>query len=340
MTMPQTSRARYLDEAKGLGILCIVFLHYENGVIPSSVNIFIGSFMITIFYIVSGWIMAIMDRKISTYDLARKRLRSLGLPYAYWTVIILIFDIILWATGYYDNYFIAREIYKSIVLRGIGTLWFLPALFFGEIIWNWLSKRHWSLWLFALIVILIYEHEYNVFFASRTTPHWNIIKAPFYTINSALHATMSVGLGYLTYKGIHKIKLLDNIALTCLLGIMLCISAYFMANNLDLLFGDYNQYLWLLCAPIFGPIGFILIFYSSQNNRLWNYFDYWGRNSLSLMVTHYSIVQVLITIFIVNLLHLPFTGWITILAFIASMPIQWGITELLTKLTPKLIAKA
>ena len=61
--MPQTSRARYLDEAKGLGILCIVFLHYENGVIPWTVNTFIGSFMITIFYIIAGWIMAMKGKK-------------------------------------------------------------------------------------------------------------------------------------------------------------------------------------------------------------------------------------------------------------------------------------
>ena len=102
-------------------------------------------------------------KKIPTYNLAKKRLRSLGYPYIYWTGIILSFDIILWAFGYYDSYFIARETYKSIVLRGIGTLWFLPALFFGEIIWNWLSKRHWSVWLLVLIVIMIYEHEYNNF---------------------------------------------------------------------------------------------------------------------------------------------------------------------------------
>ncbi len=335
--MPQTSRARYLDEAKGLGILCIVFLHYENGVIPWTVNTFIGSFMITIFYIIAGWIMAMKGKKIPTYNLAKKRLRSLGYPYIYWTGIILSFDIILWAFGYYDSYFIARETYKSIVLRGIGTLWFLPALFFGEIIWNWLSKRHWSVWLLALIVIMIYEHEYNNFFASRTTPLWNIIKAPFYTISSTLCATITVGLGYIAYKIIHKLNLLDYKFLSFITGIAICISAYLMANYLSLLLGNFNQYLWQLCAPIFGPIGFILIFYSSQNNKLWNYFDYWGRNSLSLMVTHYSIVQVLITIFIVNLLHLPFLGWITILAFIASMPIQWSITLWMNKNMPKLL---
>ena len=156
-TTSNLPRAKYLDEAKGLGILCIVFLHYENGVIPGTVNTFIGSFMITIFYIVAGWIMAMKNVQTPTRELAKKRFRSLGLPYIYWTGIIIIFDIILWAFGYYNNYFIAREVYKSIVLRGIGTLWFLPALFFGEIIWNWLLRRHWAMWIIALAAILIYQ---------------------------------------------------------------------------------------------------------------------------------------------------------------------------------------
>ena len=67
-TTSNLPRAKYLDEAKGLGILCIVFLHYENGVIPGTVNTFIGSFMITIFYIVAGWIMAMKNVQTPTRE--------------------------------------------------------------------------------------------------------------------------------------------------------------------------------------------------------------------------------------------------------------------------------
>lgn len=40
-------RERYVDMLKGLSILCITLLHYENGVLPKNLNIFIGSFMIS-----------------------------------------------------------------------------------------------------------------------------------------------------------------------------------------------------------------------------------------------------------------------------------------------------
>lgn len=339
-TPSNPSRAKYLDEAKGLGILCIVFLHYENGVIPGTVNTFIGSFMITIFYIVAGWIMAMKSSHVPTRNLANKRFRSLGLPYIYWTGIICIFDIILWAFGYYNNYFIAREVYKSIVLRGIGTLWFLPALFFGELIWNWLLKRHWTIWIIALIAILLYQHEYYNFFSTRISPEWNLVKAPFYTINSALSASISVAAGFLFFKLFSHLKLLNRSSLTWIYGIIFCLLGYYSANYLDLYIGNFSSYFWPLLAPIFGPLGFVLIFYSFQNNILWSYLDFWGRHSLSLMVTHYSIVQVLITIFIVNILHQPFSGWITIIAFIVSMPVQHLITLLLNRFAPWLLKPA
>lgn len=44
-------RLRYLDISKGIAIICIVLLHYDNGVIPLRANVFIGSFMISLFYV-------------------------------------------------------------------------------------------------------------------------------------------------------------------------------------------------------------------------------------------------------------------------------------------------
>lgn len=47
-------RERYIDIVKGLAILCIVLLHYENGLFPTKVNVFVGSFMITTFYVTAA----------------------------------------------------------------------------------------------------------------------------------------------------------------------------------------------------------------------------------------------------------------------------------------------
>lgn len=134
-------RARYIDIVKGISIICIVLLHYEDGIIPKQIDMFIGSFMVSMFYVTSGWLDAQREKQQSLKELVRKRWYQLGIPYLWWTAIILVFDLILWGLGYYDIYFIGREIYKSIMLRGIGTLWFLPALFGGEILWNLIHRK-------------------------------------------------------------------------------------------------------------------------------------------------------------------------------------------------------
>lgn len=51
-------RERYIDIVKGLSILCITLLHYVHNVFPNEVNVFVGSFMITSFYVTSGWVSA------------------------------------------------------------------------------------------------------------------------------------------------------------------------------------------------------------------------------------------------------------------------------------------
>ena len=57
-------RQRYIDIVKGLSILCIVLLHYGLGAFPNQINVFIGSFMITAFYVTSGWVDGMSTKKL------------------------------------------------------------------------------------------------------------------------------------------------------------------------------------------------------------------------------------------------------------------------------------
>ena len=148
-------RLLYIDILKGWSILCIVFLHFETGVIPGWLNAWIGNFMIAAFYFTSGWLSGIKPKDITLKELAKKRWQTLGKPYIYFSILILLFDIILWVAGHYDIKYIAREIFKTITLRGIGTLWFLPSLFGGEIIFRFLhNKNKWTLTLLVLLITL------------------------------------------------------------------------------------------------------------------------------------------------------------------------------------------
>lgn len=281
------NRLKYIDIAKGFAIISIVLLHFDDGIIPPSLNLFIGSFMISMFYVTTGWLDATKPfGHNSIKTLLKKRWKQLGVPYLWWTGIILAFDIILYICNYYDTYFIGREIYKSITLRGIGTLWFLPALFGGEIIWHY-TRRKWTVCLFVLIGIYIYQELYNQALGGKTDSISRIIDAPFRTISNIAMAWVGIVAGYIFQRIYNKICHIQSIYLF-IIGLALCLLSYKLANTTFPI-----PFLWSLGSPLLAPFSWLILFSVVQNSRLLHYFDYWGRNSLVLMVTHYSIVQVL-----------------------------------------------
>lgn len=321
------SRERYIDIVKGLSIICITFLHYEQGILPQSVNIFIGSFMITAFYVTSGWVSAMHPTQRTLKELIKKRWKQLGIPYLWWTAIILTFDLILLIFGYYDTYFIGREIYKSITLRGIGTLWFLPALFGGEIIWH-LLKSSSKVWLILLAITfsLCYLYLYGQILGSKTEMVYRIIDAPFRTIRNILEAWVGIAFGYYAYNFLKNNILQLPQLLLAICGALVCTVAFIVVNYLNIPYPLKG-----LVGPLIGPLGWLLLAKSLQEWKIMNLFNYWGLNSLNLMVTHYSIILVLFTIIVENVFNQPFFGWITIACFILSMPIQYILVPFINK---------
>lgn len=321
-------RERYIDIVKGFSILCITMLHYVHNVFPNEVNVFIGSFMITAFYVTSGWVSAMHPSNRSLKELIKKRWKQLGIPYLWWTAIILVFDFILLGFGYYDLQYIGTEIYKTITLRGIGTLWFLPALFGGEIIWYWLkSNKNAKLIILALVLSLFYQYFYGQIFGGQTETIYRIIDAPFRTIRNILEAWVDIAFGYYAYICLKENILASNNLRLAILGILCCIFAFITANNLP----SFLSPCWSLFAPLLGPLGWILLAKSIQAWKILTFFNYWGINSLNLMATHYSIVLVLFTIFIEKGLGRPFDGNVTLYCFFASLPIQYLLVFLVNK---------
>lgn len=80
-------RLRYLDIAKGIGIICVIIGHtVEHGSFLFNV---IFSFHMPLFFIVSG----ILFRKNEKSQFVKKKFRSLIVPYA---VTVFIFSPFLW----------------------------------------------------------------------------------------------------------------------------------------------------------------------------------------------------------------------------------------------------
>lgn len=107
-----------------------------------------------------------------------------------------------------------------------------------------------------------------------------------------LQAWVAIAFGYYAYICLKENIIASNNFRMAIYGILCCIFAFITANNLP----SFLSPCWSLFAPLFGPLGWILLAKSIQDWRILEFFNYWGINSLNLMVTHYSIVLVVFTI--------------------------------------------
>ena len=334
------SRLQYIDTAKGLAIVSIVLLHFEDGIFSPQLNLFISAYMITMFYITAGWVDAINASQRPFKEFLKRRWNQLMIPYIWWTGIILAFDSILWVFQYYDCYFMARELYKSINLRGIGTLWFLPALFGGSLLWHFTKQKNkLTIYIGVLLIILIYQSLYHRFIAINNDHIGRIIDAPFRTINSMGGAWIGIAAGYLFYKLYNEYWCINSISCDLIVGIALCVVSYYLETITHL-----PSWLWTISAPLLSPIGLVLICKAWQQNNLAQYvnifFTYWGKHSMTLMVTHYSIVMV-ICILLNQLIvgDQKLMGWNALIWFIVAMFIEYYLVLILEKRFPKIFGK-
>lgn len=322
------NRCEYLDCVKGVAILCITFLHFENGVIPQWLNSWIGMFMITTFYFTSGWIFGLKDSVDKPKDLFRKRIRQLGIPYLWFGALIIVFDIIWVLCGLMEPHIIAREIYKWVTLRGIGTLWFLPVLLFGELLFCFVKSSSKPILTgfiaFAITLVASYFYYEHWMHVRNDSQLYQVIDSPMRPIVMSLGAWPIIAAGYITCK-----KLSGHIAsmskwLSALTGAVILVLSIWFVIAPPFNFFYINGFI----SNILPEIGLIGIFVLIARSYAGRFFSYWGRNSLIMMCTHFSIVMEIIMVFDrIVMGHTNFCGWSTIYYFIiavlATYPLVW-----------------
>lgn len=325
----EKKRLNYIDATKGVAILCITLLHIEQGNIPFWLNTWISMFMTSAFFVTSGWVSGINDKPITAKELFKKRIKQLGVPYLWFSLLIILFDVLWAALGLMEGGILLRDIYKTIVLRGIGTLWFLPALLIGEYIFALIrnSRNRWVWGILALIATLSINYFYNTeWMAIRNNSEtYKMIDAPIRTIINSLYAWPIIVIGYILGKnwGKHlqeegKIKLLTISVLLFVVSFILIIKPPF---NIYYING--------LLSNTLPAIALMLLFAVFNNNVIERFFTYWGVNSLILMCTHFSITMEALIAFDKYILHhQTFEGPRTIIYFVVCIILTYPLVYL------------
>lgn len=289
-------RLIFLDAAKGIGILGVMFGHITA--LGNPIDRWLSTFKIPIFFLVSGFLICRMGRLFDTSfkEFTLKRGRMLLLPYFSFSFIVILYRIgtrILKEKETVDQIKdLAVDLYKTMSFGGIQALWFLTTLLFAEVIFFLVMRLHLIGRIFCVSLALI------VFFGTDGAFHtlegmvsgnvYKIIRIPVLTLTKGITGFLFLGAGYLLYLLLQKFS---DKRYRFVLGVVL-----FFTNILIFPFNtgvvDYNNMrfgiyptLYIICA-LCGSVGFMLILEYLEKYYKFPILTWCGRNSLILMATH------------------------------------------------------
>ena len=284
------------------------------------------------FYMVVGWLWGMSSNRRTVKEHWAKRLKGLVIPYLWFSLIFLVFDVIMVLLHQFDTFIIWRDLYKTLCLRGIGTLWFLPALLGGEMLFLFLRDRSWTLkggayiLCFMLIVVYDYWHANTLY----TTPHLKeIMDAPFRVVNDVSSAFIYISVAYYTslnwgkriFHGDNRKLLISGVLFLALSFFIMNFAIWPMVGVSELMFIIGN-----ICAGY----GILFFFKSIENIKfIEKPLSYCGRNSLTIMAFHFCLLlPVALAVDKSVFHHSEYYGNRTIVYFLIAVVVQIGIIEI------------
>ena len=131
-----------IDISRGLGILLVILGH--SG-LPISINKWIYSFHMPLFFIISG--ILFLNKEISINELLNKIANRLLKPYIYFSILVYILLLLIDKENININ--------RNIILSGwiSYALWFIPVLIFTEIIFYLIKNINKYICISSIILI-------------------------------------------------------------------------------------------------------------------------------------------------------------------------------------------
>jgi len=292
-------RIEYIDGVKGFCMLLIVLGHMLPSGVDNTLIIWSNLFKISLFYFMSGYLFYWKNKELNL-DTIKKLSKQIMLPYFIFSFVFFIFDIIL-ARGNIVSVF-TLDVINTLTFRGIGTLWFLPTIYFATIVAIFLANNDKFFTISIMISLIIFILIFYIF---------NIIdniflKNIFLVIGKTSFAYICFSISYFANRYLNKLKSKTKLIVSIILITLSFIISIFNGNI------DFNNY-FLGKSPILFIIGsicsmlsiFLLfnLYYSSLPNGLKKFFNYFGQNSLVIMIVHFYpsiIINVILKNFVEN----------------------------------------
>lgn len=295
-----TKRLDYLDMVKGIGIFFVVLGHIEY--ISNPLRVWISSFHMPLFFIVSGLLMAVKNEPFRDFKISvSKKFKGIIIPYLWFSLAYFIIDIAnVTIIKNIDIHTFWVDLISSVTFYGMSVLWFLPALFLANIGFLFLRSRlgdKKTVFFLIIIALACYSIQLKVLNPLYDAHSDSLLVTSL--INFArVFLRASIGMSFTGYAYyIHKllagfipslfetpstksgiIQLFAGIA-------MLLINIYLSTVNdaVDMHYIILNNVFLYYLGAFLGCYGIILICKNIPSIKI---ITYYGRNSLTVMACH------------------------------------------------------
>ena len=296
--MNTSKRLDYLDMAKGIGIFFVALGHMED--IYAETRIWISSFHMPLFFVITGILMAVKDEPAKDYkESVMKRFRGIIIPYLWFSLSYFVIDILnLNVVKNIDLHTFIVDTIDSATFYGMSVLWFLPALFLATAGFLLLKRKLGDKVLAPLlIVIAVISYAVKLQFAKLYAANedslliTSLINIVYIFLRAAI-AQSFVGYGYLAKKLFDRFSGNKASGFLATRPGMLVTGAVLLAANILLAMKNgcadlrniiLNNVAIYYIAAFAGCFGIILILKALPPVRLVTYF---GRNSIIVMACH------------------------------------------------------
>ncbi len=288
-------RLKYIDMTKGLGIFMITYGHVTA--LDTPVDHWMDLFKVTLFYIVAGYLISMKNNytEISTWQYFKKLCKSLMIPYFTFSVVAILVRVAVRILKYKEYMPLLKEyIYRTISLRGISTLWFLPTLLISEMVFFYILKRK-GIWkkilmgltfIWPVVLAIFVQKELKIMSATMSEHQFMMVSFPILAWSKGLVAVWFVQMGYFGYKILSKLK---NLSARFGIGIVLSVLTIALSNwnpGIDFNNMKIGQHQWIFfVGSLMGTFGALLVFEFLEKHFKLELFNYYGKNSLILMAT-------------------------------------------------------
>lgn len=309
-------RLDYLDMTKGLGMILVLIGHLQGDSIFTfspyiqPLCVFIFSFHMPMFFIVSGILLAIKNDEVKPLkEVAKSRFRGIMIPYLWFSLFYLIVVVAALIKGEIAVQTLYLNIWYVISGYGMNVLWFLPALYLGELLFIFLRRRIRDHIPFITVVVLsnaiVYFLSYFVGIAKYPTPFAERMHDLITVILRPILVCGFISIGYYTHKLLRKGSQIGDFfnkpelnekgkvsfkyrAAYIVLGLMLfgvCFGLFRINNGIDFRSLAFRNVFFFFVCALSGSFGMISLCKGLPRIPL---FCYWGIGSLIFMATHNS----------------------------------------------------